>query len=78
MSFRLIIVGITFLGVVTVTGFAVARSPVQAANFTVNSTVDAVDAFPGDGLCDDGNGNRTLRAAIVTQNVGQVGAAPVG
>ena len=37
-------------------------------NFTVNSTIDAVDAVPGDGLCDDGSGNCTLRAAIQESN----------
>ena len=51
MSFRLIIVGIIFLGIVTVAGFALTQSSVQAASFTVNSTLDAVDANPGDGAC---------------------------
>jgi CSLREA domain-containing protein len=40
----------------------------QAASFTVNSTVDAVDATPGDGVCDDGAGNCTLGAAIMEAN----------
>ena len=40
----------------------------QAATFTVNSTADAVDANLGDGLCDDGAGNCTLRAAIMVTN----------
>ena len=34
----------------------------------VNSTDDAVDANPGDGDCDDGAGNCTLRAAIMEAN----------
>ena len=42
--------------------------PAQAATFTVNSTVDAVDATPGDGACDDGAGSCTLRAAIMEAN----------
>jgi CSLREA domain-containing protein len=38
------------------------------ATFTVNSTGDASDATPGDGVCDDGGGNCTLRAAIQEAN----------
>jgi CSLREA domain-containing protein len=42
----------------------------QAATFTVSSTVDAVDANPGDGVCetDGGTGVCTLRAAIQESN----------
>src|SRR5438552_18685246 len=40
----------------------------SAASFTVNSTIDAVDANPGDGICDDGGGRCTLRAAIMEAN----------
>ena len=36
--------------------------------FTVNSAIDAPDANPGDGLCDDGAGKCTLRAAIDETN----------
>ena len=39
-----------------------------AASFCVNSVVDLVDALPGDGQCDDGNGKCTLRAAIQEAN----------
>ncbi len=34
----------------------------------VNSTLDAADAIPGDGICDDGAGNCPLRAAIQESN----------
>ncbi len=34
------------------------------SNLLVTSTLDAVDANIGDGLCDDGAGNCTLRAAV--------------
>ena len=34
----------------------------------VDSTSDGVDAIPGDGRCDDGAGNCTLRAAIMEAN----------
>ena len=37
----------------------------NAATFTVNSTVDSVDSNPGDGICNDGAGRCTLRAAIM-------------
>ncbi|MCH8902269.1 MAG: CSLREA domain-containing protein, partial [Chloroflexi bacterium] len=40
----------------------------DAATFTVDSTADAPDANPGDGVCDDGAGNCTLRAAIEEAN----------
>ncbi|MBN1260630.1 MAG: hypothetical protein JXB35_08115, partial [Anaerolineae bacterium] len=38
--------------------------PVMAATFTVDSNGDAGDANLLDGVCDDGSGNCTLRAAI--------------
>jgi CSLREA domain-containing protein len=42
----------------------------SAATFTVNTTVDAVDANPGDGVCETAPGNSvcTLRAAILEAN----------
>ena len=40
----------------------------QVFTFTVNSTLDTPDAAIGDGVCDDGNGNCTLRAAIQESN----------
>src|SRR5262245_13428419 len=46
-----------------------ARLPAaQAATFTVNSTADAVDAHPGDGLCATATHVCTLRAAIQEAN----------
>ena len=35
-----------------------------ATVFTVDSTIDASDAVPGDGVCNDGAGHCTLRAAL--------------
>src|SRR5581483_8003737 len=46
----------------TVNGFPCPTS------FTVNSLADAGDATPGDGVCNDGTGNCTLRAAIQEAN----------
>ena len=45
-------------------------APAQAAVFTVNSPADAVDANPGNGVCEtaSGNGVCTLRAAIQEAN----------
>lgn len=45
-----------------------AAPTAAAATFIVNSTVDAPDAIPGDGICDDGSGACTLRAAIMESN----------
>lgn len=41
---------------------------VGAATFTVNSTIDAVDASPGNGVCRTSGGVCTLRAAIQEAN----------
>jgi CSLREA domain-containing protein len=48
----------------------VVLTPAQAqgAAFTVNSTIDAVDASPGDGVCATAAGDCTLRAAIQETN----------
>jgi MYXO-CTERM domain-containing protein len=40
----------------------------QSASFTVNQALDGADIIPGDGLCDAGGGNCTLRAAIMETN----------
>jgi CSLREA domain-containing protein len=40
----------------------------HAVTFVVNSTADTVDTNPGDGVCADGSGNCTLRAAIIEAN----------
>jgi hypothetical protein len=45
-----------------------ANRPAHAATFTVNSTADAVDAHPGDGVCADASGHCTLRAAVMEAN----------
>lgn len=49
---------------------AVPAPCVIAATFDVNSTVDVVDANPGDGICETASGNTvcTLRAAIMEAN----------
>lgn len=49
-------------------GTAVDTTPTPVASFEVNSVADAVDVSPGDGVCDDGAGNCTLRAAIMEAN----------
>jgi hypothetical protein len=48
-----------------------AMAPVgqaYGATFTVNSSIDLVDLLPGDGLCDAGGGQCTLRAAVQEAN----------
>src|SRR5262245_59054801 len=42
--------------------------PAVAATFTVDTTVDAVDATPGDGVCATSTGTCTLRAAVMEAN----------
>src|SRR3990172_500707 len=42
--------------------------PALAATFTVNSTADAVDIIPGDGICASALDGFTLRAAIQEAN----------
>ena len=44
------------------------RASAAAATFIVNSTGDGADANAGDGVCNDGSGNCTLRAAIQEAN----------
>jgi CSLREA domain-containing protein len=44
------------------------RGVAQGDTFTVDKAVDATDANPGDGVCDDGTGDCTLRAAIMEAN----------
>lgn len=52
-------------------GLHVDIGAIEAASgghFTVNTTADAVDANPGDGICDAGVGECTLRAAVMETN----------
>lgn len=48
--------------------FGFTTLPPSQPTRTVNSTGDGADANPGDGVCDDGAGNCTLRAAIQEAN----------
>src|SRR5215813_14882070 len=61
MCRRVLIGAILFIG-----AWLGARA--QAATFTVNSTLDAVDAHPGDGVCATVTNVCTLRAAIQETN----------
>jgi CSLREA domain-containing protein len=45
-----------------------SASPATAATFTVDTTVDDVDASPGDGSCATGGGACSLRAAVQETN----------
>ncbi|HEY6941492.1 hypothetical protein, partial [Dokdonella sp.] len=47
---------------------ALLASTVHAAVFTPDTTVDTVDAMPGDGLCADMGGHCSLRAAMQESN----------
>jgi len=60
--------------ITTVLGLLVATPQLaNAATFTVNSTVDSVDASPGNGTCADSLGRCTLRAAIMESNASAAG-----
>jgi CSLREA domain-containing protein len=67
---RRIFVSVSLGAVVAVSASFFAATPADAAPFTVNSTGDASDATPGNGVCEtvNGNGVCTLRAAIVEAN----------
>ncbi len=65
---RVRVVGIGLLALAALLPGAQAAKPARGASFTVNSTVDAVDAAPGDGVCADGSGQCTLRAAVQEAN----------
>jgi hypothetical protein len=47
---------------------ALVAVPSGAATFAVDSTADAVDVVPGDGLCATAAGACTLRAAVMETN----------
>ena len=57
-----------FLFILSFVFLVSASLQAQPITFTVNSATDAIDAAPGDGICDDGSGNCTLRAAITEAN----------
>jgi hypothetical protein len=60
---RLLILAVPLAGM-----FALSASTVHAATFTVDSTGNGQDSNTGDGICDDGTGFCTLRAAIEQAN----------
>ncbi len=65
---------LTFFGIIALVALPVGfLAPLQpaaqaAAAFVVNSTGDGADSDLGDGVCNDGSGNCTLRAAIQQAN----------
>ena len=76
MNFRPAVVAFIPCLAVCLVGVALAAVPARTTStFIVNSTLDATDASPGDGLCESasGNGICTLRAAIQEANA-QAGA----
>ena len=56
------------LGLAILIALTAFSGQAEAANFTVDSGNDTVDINPGDGVCEDGEGNCTLRAAIMETN----------
>ncbi len=69
-------IGMAFLASMPTNPVQAAQSPLSASRaplsagktFTVNSTADAPDADPSNGVCASANGKCTLRAAIMESN----------
>ena len=70
MRYRLLALGLSMLLGLCLMGVVIWSAPVRVnAPFTVNSTIDEIDAAPGDGVCvSTPSGNCTLRAAIMEAN----------
>lgn len=68
---RLMTAFILNLGVTSLLLWSLGTRPSNAAGppINVNKSTDATDINPGNGTCDDGTGNCTLRAAIQEANV---------
>ena len=64
-SFTVFLVAVLLAMLAVVWGSA---DVVHGATLTVDSTRDTIDVNPGDGLCEDGRGRCTLRAAIMETN----------
>src|SRR5579859_4131825 len=71
----------TLVMVTVIAALSTAGLPARAApaspTFTVNSTLDAVDANPGDGVCATSGSVCTLRAAIMEANHTPGGGATI-
>jgi CSLREA domain-containing protein len=63
--------------ILTLTSSTTTLASVSAPTFTVNSTLDGVDANPGDGVCATSGGLCTLRAAIMEANHTPGGGATI-
>ena len=71
MKYSRLLLAITFPTVFLVLFMVTLQTKASpSATFTVNSTVDAVDVNPGDGVCETAVGNNvcTLRAAVMETN----------
>jgi CSLREA domain-containing protein len=62
------IAGIVLAGMLTTSQATLALDGDVSDGITVDSTLDTPDALVGNGICDDGSGNCTLRAAIQEAN----------
>ena len=60
--------GLDHLVVLDATEGGISTPSAPQSTFVVNSTADTSDASPGNGVCDDGTGACTLRAAIQEAN----------
>jgi CSLREA domain-containing protein len=62
-------VGVRLMRSMIVTGVMALPTSAAGATFVVNSTVDGLDAAPGDGVCAMADGACSLRAALQEANV---------
>ncbi len=66
---RHVLIGrIAIAATLAVAALPLLAAPASAATFTVNSTADATDAAPGNGVCATSAGTCTLRAAVQEAN----------
>ncbi|MGB6836290.1 MAG: hypothetical protein WBF66_01130 [Dehalococcoidia bacterium] len=63
-----IVTGLVLAGAMLLGGVTLFRAQASPATFTVDSTGDGGDSNTADGICDDGSGSCTLRAAIEQAN----------
>ncbi|MCH8813925.1 MAG: CSLREA domain-containing protein, partial [Chloroflexi bacterium] len=67
-GWRIAGLGLAALALLAAVWLSVDLSSAGPPEIVVDSVGDAADPAPGDGICDDGAGNCTLRAAIQTAN----------
>ncbi|MFO7683188.1 MAG: choice-of-anchor Q domain-containing protein, partial [Chloroflexota bacterium] len=70
LMFVIVLPLLSLMGLMSALKLYASPAQTSTATFTVNSTIDATDANPGNGICETGAGNGvcTLRAAVQETN----------